>query len=218
MQMLVDEPLQGPLQQQLQQLALTRQRHHQRVLHKLLRQPLLQVLWQQHRLVAFLQERPTQVLILRHHHAHLPHRHVMDMDQLRIPIHLHLQVMQVLRDLLQVHIHHMMSIVKTCANTLTPSQLTASYTQALSRPLSPRSLMVPLTLSMGHLSLMDTVQYLRINMIGSIKVLISRFYQLLQRDSNHPQGLDFQLKLPLFANSPGTVINGMAEPKVFKRL
>ena len=174
------------------------------------------MLLQQHRLVAFLQELLIQILILRHHHVHLPLQHVMDMDQLRIPIHLHLWATQVLLDLLQEHIHNMMSIMRTCANTLRSSQLIASYTQTLSRQLSPRNLTVPLTLSMEHLFLMLTVQHLMISMIGSIKVLISSFYQQLQKDSHHLHTSDIQVKLQPIANSPGTAISGMAEQRVFK--
>jgi len=71
---------------------------------------------------------------------------------------------------------------------------------------------------MEHLFLMLSVLHLLISMIGSIKVLISNFYQQLQKDSHHLHTSDFQVKLQPIANSLGTTINGMAEPKVFKHL
>lgn len=173
--------------------------------------------WHQ-RVLPIQQELLIQVLQPLHHHTLLTRQEVTDMDQLRISIQLHLQGMQVLQVLLWVQIHHMMLIVINCINTLTVRQPNVNYIQVLSSLLFPRPLMVLQTLNMVHLSLMDTVLHLKTSMISSIKVPTSRFYQTKQKGSRYLLVSDFQLRTQPFANSPGTVINGMTRPSISKHL
>ena len=54
------------------------------------------------------------------------------------------------------------------------------------------------------------------SMIGSIKVLISRFYQTKQKGSRYLLVSDFQLRFQSFASLPGMVINRMARLSISK--
>ena len=211
--MLVHVLHQELLRQGLPLLVIIRRQLYHHAHQELFQQQLRQALRRLHLLVDFLLGMLLHELILLHHHVHLPHQRDTDMDQRHTLIHLRSQVMEVLLNLLQEHIHHMMSTAKTYANTLILNQRTACSIQTLSRQLSPKDLMVLLTLTTERLSLTLSVLRLENNKTGSIKVLACNFYQRLQKVLHHHHSSHTQTRIQLTANSHGIVTSGTAEPK-----